>query len=216
MILNDLLLTADSGNPAVLVLLDLTAAFDTVDHKILLSRLESCVGLRGTVLDWFRSYMTDRSFSVSLGPFTSEKAPLDCGGPQGSILGPILFSLYMLPLGSIFQKHGISFHCFADDVQIYLPLKSGNDSFQTLLYCLDEVRHWMALNFLNLNEEKTEMIIFGDPDCVTGNDSALGPLSKHCRPNVKNLGVFINSSFKFVKQISSVVKTSFFQLRLLG
>lgn len=108
------------------------AAFDTVDHWSLLSRPDHCVGIKGAALKLLQSYLTDRSFSVHLGEFSSNVAPLTCGVPQGSILGPLLFSLYMLPLGSILRKHNVSFHCFADDVQVYLPLKC-EDSLQPLV-----------------------------------------------------------------------------------
>lgn len=212
-VFNDLLLISDAGRSAVLVLLDLTAAFDTVDHKILLSRLESCVGIKGTVLNWFRSYLSERSFTVNLGPFNSKSAPITSGVPQGSILGPVLFSLYMLPLGSIFQKYNISYHCFADDVQIYLPLNTKTNSVEVLRNCLGEVKDWMSLNFLNLNNDKTEVIIFGDAD-ISGLD-AFGPTFSNCCSYVKSLGVLIDSTFKLDRQISSVVKSSFFQLRLL-
>lgn len=97
--LNDILVATNSGDSVILILLDLMAAFDTIDHQLLLSRLESCVGLKGSVLNWFKSYLTDRYFSVKIGNFTSSAAHLNFGLPQGSILAPLLFSLYMLPLG---------------------------------------------------------------------------------------------------------------------
>ncbi len=97
-VFNDLLLATDSGDYAILMLLDLTAAFDTVDHNILISRMEQCVGIKGTVLEWFRSYLSGRSVSVRLGDFMSSSACFSCGVPQGSIVGHILFSLYILPL----------------------------------------------------------------------------------------------------------------------
>ncbi len=140
-VLNDIYLSTDSGDSVVLILLDLSAAFDTVDHSLLLSRLEYWVGLKANVLKWFPSYLFDRKFLVKLGNFTSSPAPLTCGLPQGSILAPSLFSLYMLPLGSILRKHGVSFHFYADDTQIYLPIKRNNSTAITsLLQCLEEVK----------------------------------------------------------------------------
>ena len=145
-VFNDLLLTVDSGDSDILMLLDLTAAYDTVDHNILISRLEHCVGFKGTVLKWFKSYLAARSYSVCLGDFTSSSAPLPCGVPQGSILGPILYSSYMLPLGSINRKYGISFHFYADGTQLYLPLKKNNsNSLGTLLAFLKDIKDWMAI-----------------------------------------------------------------------
>ena len=214
-VFNDLILTVDSGTPAILVLLDLSAAFDTVDHRILLTRLENLVGISGTALAWLRSYLTDRTFSVQLGEFTSSAAPLTCGVPQGSILAPLLFLLYMLPLGPILSKHKIAFHCYADDVQIYMPLTSNNNNtFQPLINCLDEIKTWMDANFLHLNSNKTEIIIFGNHP--TSPTNTLGPLTSNIHTNAKNLGIIFDNNFKFDKQISSTVKTSFFHLRLLA
>ncbi len=93
---NDIM-SSDGGDVTVLVLLDLSTAFDTVDHSTMIDRLRYRVGFTGTALDWFSSYLSDRSFSTALGPFMSETAAFSCCVPQGSVLGPILFSLYMLP-----------------------------------------------------------------------------------------------------------------------
>uniref|UniRef100_A0A8C4T6I6 Reverse transcriptase domain-containing protein n=1 Tax=Erpetoichthys calabaricus TaxID=27687 RepID=A0A8C4T6I6_ERPCA len=138
----------------------LIAAFDTIDQSILLHRLENDVGLTGTVLAW--SYFCNRTLRVMLDDFSSESVPLPCGVPQGSILGPLLFSIYILPLGAIFRKHAISYHLYADDCQIYFSLKS-TDSTKPLLNCLSDIKDWLAVNFLHLNDSKTEVIVFS-PD----------------------------------------------------
>ena len=158
---SDILLAVDSGDYVILVLLDLTAAFDTVDHNILVSRLQHLVGISGSALDWFRSYLAGRTMCVSLAGSESCSAPLSYGVPQGSTPGPLLFSLYLLPLGSILRKHGISFHCYADNSQIYLPLKKKDACLKPLLLCLEDIKAWMSLNLLTFNEKKTEVMVFG-------------------------------------------------------
>ncbi len=216
-VLNDIYITTDSGDSVVLILLDLLAAFDTVDHSTLLSRLESWVGLKATVLNWFQSYLSDRKFLVKLGNFTSSPAPLSCGLPQGSILSPSLFSLYMLPLGSILRKHGVSFHFFADDTHINLPIKRDNSAMITsLLQCLEEVKSWLAQNFLFLNEDKTEVIVFGSNENSQYICPDLDCLSVFRSSQVRNLGVLVDQHLKFDNLISSVIGSSFYQLCLLS
>ena len=212
---NDLLLTLDSGENAILVLLDLSAAFDTVDHNTLLTRLEQWVGIKGTALDWFSSYLKHRTFSVSISQFFSSTAPVSYGVPQGSILGPVLFGLYMLPLGNIIRKHNISFHLYADDSQLYLPLKS-KDSLQPLLDCLDDIKGWMATNFLQLNSNKTEVMIFGPPKSKHTLVSNLDNLEPFVKSHARNLGVILDSELCLDKQICAAVKNSFYQLRVIA
>ena len=127
----------------------MTVAFDVIDHEILLNGLESWIGLSVTTLSWFNTYLTDRNYSVSLGDYVSQK---HYGVPQGSILGPLLFSLYMIPLGEIIRNHRIHFHCYADDTQLYLSVAPDNkDALHPLLNCFSSIVQWMNGNFLKLN-----------------------------------------------------------------
>ncbi len=117
---NYLLLSSDHDCISLLVLLDLSAAFDTIDHNILLNRLENSVGISGSVLVWFTLYSSDRHQFVAVTEEVSYRSQVQYGVPQGSVLGPLLFTLYMLPLGDIIRRHGVSFHCNADDNQLYI------------------------------------------------------------------------------------------------
>lgn len=133
-------------------------------------------------------------------------------------MGPLLFSLYMLPLALIFQKYNISYHCYADDSQLYLPVRLDTTaSFDVLLECVDDIKRWMTNNFLQLNEDKTEVLILGCPaDSSPALKAQLGPLSKNVCKQIKNLGVIFDSSLFFDKQISAVIRGSFFHLRSIA
>ena len=117
---NNLRRTADRNFASILLTIDLSAAFDTLDHPTLLARLTEFVGLGNTALAWFRSYLSNRSQSVYTDGKNSDPAKLKYGVPQGSVLGPLLFLIYVLPLGVLLRQLGLSFHCFADDTQIYI------------------------------------------------------------------------------------------------
>ncbi len=108
-ITNVLLLASDEGWISLLVLLDLSDVFDTIDHDILIDRLQNYTSIQGQALRWFRSYLSDRYHFVYLNRESSQLSPVKYGVPQGSVLGPLLFSLYMLRLGNIIRKYRISF-----------------------------------------------------------------------------------------------------------
>ncbi len=162
---NDIMMASDADKCTILVLLDLRVAFDTVDHSILLDRLRDWVGITGSAFKWFASHLLGRSFSVAVGPRTSKSVPLSCGVPRRSVLGPILFTLYMLPFGDIIRRfNGISYHMYADDLQLYFSFKPDRTVY-VLHDCLSVIKDWMANNFLQLNASKTEVLIVA-PNCI--------------------------------------------------
>lgn len=138
-----------------------------------------------------------------------------CGVPQGSILGPILFNLYMRPLGDIIRRHKVQFHLYADDTQLYIPLKAG-DTIQPLLACLGDIKNWLSNNFLRLNENKTEVIVFGPSKLRSCLIKDLGKHFPSVSSQVRNLGVILDSELCLTKQINAVVKNSFYQLRIIS
>ena len=214
---NDLLLASDRGLLSVLVLLDLSAAFDTVDHKILLKRLEEDVGIKNTALNWFQSYLSDRFNFVHVNNNSSEREQVQCGVPQGSVLGPLLFNLYMLPLGGIIRKHNINFHCYADDTQLYLSIKADeSDQLVKLDACLRDIKSWMTVNFLRLNTSKTEVLVLGPKnhrDNLANCLLTLDNISLSSNSNVRNLGVIFDQDLSFNSHIKQVSRTAFFHLR---
>ncbi len=216
-ITNDLLTASDKGLVSVLVLLDLSAAFDTIDHQILLQRLEHFIGIKGTALSWFKSYLSDRFQFVHVNDESSMHTKVSHGVPQGSVLGPILFTLYMLPLGNIIRKHSINFHCYADDTQLYLSIKPDEThQLAKLQMCLQDVKTWMTCNFLMLNSDKTEVIVLGPKhlrDALSKDIVSLDGIALASSTTVRNLGVIFDQDMSFNSHIKQISRTAFFHLR---
>ncbi len=138
----DLRLARKASKSSLLILLDLSAAFDTVNHQILLSTLLR-KGISGTALQWFDSYLSDRSFKVYWRGEVSKSQHLATGVPQGSVLRPFIFSVYMASLGSVIQKHGFSYHCYADDTQLYLSFHPDDLTIDARISaCLTDISCW--------------------------------------------------------------------------
>jgi Reverse transcriptase (RNA-dependent DNA polymerase) len=159
-VLSDILQAVDRGNSAALVLLDLSAAFDTVDHEILLQRLRATFGIYDTVHQWFRSYLLGRTQYVRRGLIKSSKVHLTCGVPQGSVLGPLLFILYTADLTSLIENSGFSPNLYADDSQVYGSCRPVDvDTFSSNFSdCVGVISNWMRSNRLQLNSDKTEVL----------------------------------------------------------
>ncbi len=218
---NDILCENDKGKITALVLLDLSAAFDTVDHEILLSRLETDVGVSDVALSWFRSYLSGRSQAVSCAGRTSCSRAVTCGVPQGSVLGPLLFCVYMRPLEEIMQKHNISHHFYADDTQLYLSFdpSEANQAMDRLNKCLADIRSWMSANFLKLNSEKTELLLIGHPKRLakinnfrlTIGDSTVKPST-----SARNLGVIFDDALSFKAFTLKSASAAAFHIRSLA
>ena len=117
---NDILQTTDNQEVTILLLLDLSAAFDTVNHAILINRLEKSVGITGNAPNWFVSCLKGRRQCVMINNASSQFAEIKFEVPQGSVLGPILFSLYTLPQAGILKQHGVSYHLYAGDTVVYV------------------------------------------------------------------------------------------------
>ena len=144
-----------------LLLLDLSAAFDTVNHSLLLSRLKNSFGITGTVLQWFHSYLSGRSQFIGINDTKSSVRDLTVGVQQGSVLGPILYLLYTAPLAEIVRSHGLDYHFYADDTQLYISFKDCDVDVSRLRVeiCLSDICHWMDVNELKLNHDKTEIML---------------------------------------------------------
>ena len=214
-VLNDLLLAIDKGHEAVLVLLDYTAAFDTIDHELLLHRLEHDFFITGTVLEWIRSYLHNRSQRVIINDTLSTTFPLICGVPQGSVVGPLLFLLYTSPLSKVIDSHrSIQHAMYADDTQIYITLKPDGreEAARQLSSCLEDIKVWSFNNHLCLNEQKSEMIHISSKfrRAEPFPDLSSGDCSLKCSRFVRDLGVVIDDNLTFQQHIKNICKSASF------
>ena len=223
---NDLLVAADNGQSSILVLLDLSAAFDTIDHSILLDRLSQTFGLSGTVLEWFESYLTGRTQCVNINGEMSSVFKLSFGVPQGSVLGPVLYTMYTKPVSSIINAHGLSCHIYADDTQLYhyyhstVPSKISS-LIVSMQSCVHDIGAWMLSNKLKLNNDKTEIMLFSTKKnvkacdesvdhLIVGNDKIL--FSEKAR----NLGVYFDQMLTNDVQVGNICRQMYCELSRIG
>ena len=205
-VVNDILSSMNKQHVSILVLLDLSAAFDTVDHAILLRRHETSFGITEAALAWF-------SQCVSVNGETSDCYPLPFGVPQGSFLGPLLFSAYASKLFEVIKLYMPNAHAFADDTQPYLSFNSENslneaDALHSMEQCIRAIRAWMHVDKLKLNE----VMLIGTCQqlnkvklrMLTAGDTNAAIVSK-----ARNLGVWFDSQLNFNVHITKTYSLSF-------
>ena len=201
------------------MLLDLSAAFDTVDHDILLRRLETSFSITDAALAWFSSYLSGRSQRVSVNGESSDCHPFPFGGPQGSCLG-LLFSAYASKLFEVIKLYLPNAHAFADDTQLYLSFNPDNsldeaEAVHVMEQCIRAIRAWMQADKLKLNKNKTEVMLIGTRQklsrvnlgTLTVGDTTVATVNK-----ARNLGIWFDSQLNFNVHITKTCSLSFCSL----
>ena len=210
---SDTLASVDAGRVTALTLFDLSAAFDTIDHTILLSRLDDWFGVTGKALNWFKSYLTGRCQRIKLGDCLSSTADLKF------VLGPLLFTLHTTPLSSMISGHVIPHHRCADDSQLYVSFASGDSAaaLNGLQSCLASVQSWMSTNKLKLNPDKSEFLFVGNERQRSKYLSIflieLFGVKTNPAKSARNLGVIFDNNFTFRSHISVVCNSCFYHMR---
>ena len=217
---NDILMSMNQQHVTLLVLLDLSAAFDTIHHDKLIQRLESDCGVAGNALSWFKSYLSDRFQRVSVNGGLSKEFPLCQGVPQGSCLGPLLFIIYTRKLFDIVERHLPQVHCYADDTQLYVSFRPNQSAeadaaLKSMTDCISDVRGWMISDNLMLNDDKTEFLILGtrqqlakvNIDNIKVGSAKVSPVSA-----VRNLGSWFDSQLTMSSHINKLCSVAFYHL----
>jgi len=205
----------------LLISLDLSAAFDTIDHSILLSRLNTSFGLTGTVYSWLKSYLTDRYQTVQIGQHSSTPTLCTSGVPQGSVLGPLLFTIFTSPVSNIASLHNVHQHQYADDTQLFISLSPTlfSAEISNLSGCLSALNSWFCINGLALNPDKSDAIVLetrqrsASYSSLTSVDDAGSTIA--LADHIKVLGVTLDKHLTFDDHVNSVSKSAFYHIRAM-
>ena len=198
-------------NTAMLVLFDLSAAFDMIDHSLMLKRL-SKIGIVGTAHKWFSPYLQGREQSVFIKGTASQSVPLKYGVPQGSVLGPVLFTQYTQAIGAICHRHGVSYQLYADDTQINITFRIDDLEDQHAAHlkieaCIAEIRAWMIIHRLKLTDDKTEYIFLvsaNNSGKITAQLIRIGEATITPTPSARNIGVMVDDILTMADHIKKV------------
>ena len=213
---NDIAQSIDSRRSVLLVLFDLSAAFDTINHNTLLRRL-SGYGLSGDVLPWQTSYLCNRTCVVRVKSGVSEVETITTGVPQGTVLGPLLFNAYIAPLTTPLQKHNIHHHLYADDTQLYItfPPTDHTQALARMEACLQDAKAWLCDNGLVMNDNTSQAIVIRSSSLRTPTSltrvNICGQLVD-TSPVIRDLGFTIDSNLTMTSQVASVCRSAYYHL----
>ena len=205
---SDLLLAMDDHKASLVVFLDLSAAFDTIDHTILVNRLRNDYGLCEKALDWLESYLTDRYQSVHIEDNSSEYTKLNFGVPQGSVLGPLLFSYYTKPIRAIAATHNLKIHLYADDTQLYVSFRFSSYTGAIAALCRVE-----------LNADKTEYLIVASPNVlpkITLRPINISGIKIEPSVSAKNSGVMFDKHLNMCEHVNQICGKAQFLFKKIG
>ena len=213
---NDIAMALNNRKMVVLALLDMSAAFDTIDHNVLFTRLQDRFSIHGSALLCIKSYLTNRAQKVCIKGMTSKVAEITFGVPQGSVLGRILFSICVSPLADIAKRHKVDYHFYADDSQLYIAFDPDNIPTALLQNCILDFRRWLSDNFLKLNPSKTELSLFGSPHNLAKLNKVSLAIDNNIitsTDHVRNLGIYLDSKLSMDHFVNDKVKTCSYYLR---
>ena len=211
---DDFLMAIDKSEVSVVVLLDMSKAFDSIRHDLLLQKLQS-IGVASSSLEWFHNYLSGRSQRVRIGDAISDPLPLKYGVPQGSILGPVFFTIYVNDLLSV-PAHCKSV-CYVDDCKLYLSFRSTDIArvFGYLNEDLREICRWCCQNSLLINSAKTKILLVGVPQLLRKlPPTSISLLGKEITPVpvAKDLGVYIDQSLTYNDHVAKTTSNCIFKL----
>jgi Reverse transcriptase (RNA-dependent DNA polymerase)/Endonuclease-reverse transcriptase len=219
-IVNDLFITVDSSHATLLVSLDLTAAFDTINHQKLIMRLSNEYGFSGNVLSWIETYLVGRKQFVKVGPASGTTTSCTTGVPQGSVLGPLLFSVYISPISRLISSFNIQHHKYADDTTLYVRLEPESSAIcSNLERCTVAVSTWFLENDMQLNPTKSEAIIIGTAPQVKKflpfKHVMIADAAVPVSDNLKIIGLTLDKHLTFDRHVTNVCQESNFHIRAL-